>query len=105
MRDFDKEINELEQRIAQVKSEQAKAAANNTEAKARAAAKKLSDTVDACAGKLFKCLQDVIQAGDYTYSEKELQRILPSERGIGDVLSAIVVDTLMNAEMVKNMAK
>lgn len=110
MRDFDKEINELEQRITQIKEERAKAAAeakakaimeDKIDAKARAAAKKVSDTVDSITGKLLKCLEDVIRAGDYIYSKPELERILPSEKYVKGILSAIVTDTLLDAAIVK----
>ena len=114
MRDFDKEINELEQRITQIKEEQTKAAAeakakaimeDKIDAKARAAAKKINDTVDALTGKLLKCLEDVIQAGDYIYSKPELERILPSERYVKGLLSSIVTDTLMDAAITRRMSE
>lgn len=102
MRDFDKEINELEQRIAQVKEEQTKAAAEEKiDAKVRASAKKINDTVDALTGKLLKCLEDVIQAGDYIYSKPELERILPSEKYVKGLLASIVTDTLMDAAIAR----
>lgn len=96
MEDYAKKIEELTRELEAAKKAQADAASKAADEQY----KKLTQTIDTVTDKYLKCLEDVIQVGNkYQFTEKDLQKILPSHNRIANRLLAEAATALMLADI------